>query len=257
MRFLGLLASLLAAWHVNADLEERDPSVNTFKFDSVFWVGQGDWKCTSGQVKQLNKAIDEARALTQSAVAALSVQGSEDSFAFRTWFGQNWQFPKIPKQKGNGVTENSLVYSCPPVGDKYCQNPKSLAAARSQYPGTAWHGPTLMILCPSFFASKSTIDSVTLDWRVSGRVRSTGNAGLTLVHEFQHMTKVTGLSDVCFDVPDPMAGRSKACYSPEWYVEHTCMGISDKLKITNAENYALFAAFIKAWPEKARPARLS
>ncbi|EFQ28361.1 uncharacterized protein GLRG_03505 [Colletotrichum graminicola M1.001] len=260
MRFLGLLASLLAAWHVSADLEERDPSVNSFVFDSVFWVDRGDWKCTKQQVKQLNKAIDDARAVTQLAVSALSAQGSEDSYAFRTWFGQNWQFPKISKQKGNGVTENSLVYSCPPPGDKYC-DPTSLAAARSQFPGTPWRGPTLVILCPGFFASKSTIESVAVDWKVAGKVMPTRNAGLTLVHEFQHMPKVTGLNNVCVDVPDPARGKSangrpKGCYSPRWYVEYTCVGISDELKITNAENYAIFAGFIRAWPEKSKPARL-
>ncbi|WDK20727.1 hypothetical protein CGRA01v4_12014 [Colletotrichum graminicola] len=290
MRFLGLLASLLAAWHVSADLEERDPSVNSFVFDSVFWVDRGDWKCTKQQVKQLNKAIDDARAVTQLAVSALSAQGSEDSYAFRTWFGQSnaapemktsiinnhfqsaqrnlirptfpaqlimkdWQFPKISKQKGNGVTENSLVYSCPPPGDKYC-DPTSLAAARSQFPGTPWRGPTLVILCPGFFASKSTIESVAVDWKVAGKVMPTRNAGLTLVHEFQHMPKVTGLNNVCVDVPDPARGKSangrpKGCYSPR-----CCVGISDELKITNAENYAIFAGFIRAWPEKSKPARL-
>ncbi|KAK2010029.1 hypothetical protein LZ32DRAFT_536705 [Colletotrichum eremochloae] len=266
MLFLGVLASLLAAWHVNADLEARYPSANSFVFDSVFWVDRGDWKCTSQQVKRLNKAIDEARVLTQSAVNALSAPGSEGSFAFRSWFGDKMKFPKISKQKGNGVTENSLVYACPPVGDNYCQNPKSLASVRGHVPGEEWHGPTLMILCQSFFASKSTINDVATNWRVSGRVGATTNAGQTLVHEYQHMTKVTGQSNACNDVPDPftkernsVTGRPRACYSPDWYHMilmsiHSCRSISDQLKIKNAENYNIFAGFVYAWPEKAKSA---
>ncbi|KAK1991214.1 hypothetical protein LX36DRAFT_590968 [Colletotrichum falcatum] len=252
MRLLGLLACLLTAWHVNA-----------FTFDSVFWVDQGDWKCSKAQLKILNRRIDEARAAAQSAARVLSASKSEDSQAFRTWFGESkrperrpgtrdWQFPRMPRQRGPGVTENSLVYACPPAqADNYCANANVGAAVHN--PRDSWGGPTLTILCPPFFASTSTVEDETLGWRMSGRVRTRRNTGLTLIHEFQHMNKVTGYGNVCTDVSDPSTGRG--CYSADWYVEHVvaCMRISDSQKIKNAENYALFAGYIQAWPEKARP----
>ncbi|KAK2004671.1 hypothetical protein LX36DRAFT_649734 [Colletotrichum falcatum] len=288
MRFIGLLLSLLAAWYANAaKLEKRNPTVPTFLFDTIFWVERGDWKCNKAQVTQLSKAIEEARGLAQSAVTALSASKAEQSDAYRTWFGQSNASPQkkttiinmhfLPAQRnlipptskttfnkmnekftnarGKGVTKDSLVYACPPPGDSYCKIPNTLALIMSQTPGSGWDGPTMMILCPAFFTSKASIDAVAKDWRASGSVKTSANPALTLIHEFQYMTRLTGQSNVCTTVPDPsskgvdsITGKPKGCYSPE-----CCMRLSDELKIKNAENYNMFAGFIRAWPEKAKP----
>ncbi|KAK2024076.1 hypothetical protein LX32DRAFT_686078 [Colletotrichum zoysiae] len=292
MRFLaGLLVSLLAACHVNADLETRAPSLNPLHYDTVFYIAEGGWVCSKKQLKFLNKVLDEARSTARSAAAALSVEKSEQSIAYLTWFGQsnatpdmrksilknhyqsvseNMVYPTTPtgmklqdlsfyntrKQKGNGVTENSLIYSCPPPEDRFCIKYNYNAAVKHNLPSRA----TLVVLCPHFFEKTSSIESVATSWRVAGRViQSTkqANAGLTLIHEFQHMAKVTGPENVCHDMPDPSSRqldpatrRPKACYSPD-----CCMKLSDSYKIQNAENYGLYAGYIQAWPEKARAIR--
>ncbi|KAK2038564.1 hypothetical protein LZ31DRAFT_559484 [Colletotrichum somersetense] len=292
MRFLaGLLASLLVACHVNADLETRAPSLNPLHYDTVFYVAEGGWVCSKKQLKFLNKALDEARFTAKSAATALSVEKSEQSFAYRLWFGEsnatpdkrklilknhyqsvseNMVHPTTPtgmkpqdlsfyntrKQKGSGVTENSLIYSCPPLEDSLCKKHKMNAAVNQNLPSRA----TLVILCPYFFEKTSSIESVAMEWRVAGRVIGSSrqmNSGLTLIHEFQHMAKVTGPENVCHDMPDPSSTqldpatrRPKACYSPD-----CCTRLSDSHKIQNAENYGLYAGYIQAWPEKARAIR--
>ncbi|KAK1980081.1 hypothetical protein LZ30DRAFT_750981 [Colletotrichum cereale] len=225
MRFLGLLALLLAA------------SADSLVFNSE-------------QVKILNKAVDEARDLSQIAVKALSVPRSERSATFEFLFGETtfldhgWETPKKPKQRGKDVTEHSLVYACPSSEESFCKDPHTLAFVLTS---GQWDGPTMVLMCPPFFQDQTPIKSVIQGWRDSEEIQPTINAGMTLLHEFQHIPKVTGRSNVCIDVPDP-DNSEEACYSPD-----CCVRLSDDLKIRNAENYNLFAGAVMAWPERAVP----
>ncbi|KAK1586171.1 uncharacterized protein LY79DRAFT_660124 [Colletotrichum navitas] len=238
--FLPLLIS--ATPLSDADIETRD--LNTF--DKVFWVNRGRYQCTSGQKADILAAINEAQVIVKKAVTALSLSRSEKSKAYVTWFGKgnaspqtrlsifqhNYQSvatnlvpPTLPlrlEEVGWDVpfpaTKKSLVYACEPE-DVLINGQRMFAITRTANSGVPDFGPTYVSFYPEFFTQTTglRIEEASKQWRLQNKLDNEVAyiRSLTLIHEFQHMSRVTGLGRHCIDVQHPTI-ESASCYSVDW-----------------------------------------
>ncbi|KAF9784191.1 hypothetical protein IL306_008119 [Fusarium sp. DS 682] len=269
MILFSFLPYLLWATLARATLTPRQP------FDTAFYVFNGAWPCSQDQLKTISTAIDEAHSLSKAAIDVLSKPGAEQSIAFDSWFGsisQNApgngtpdrkdiilkkhfqtvsenlvpataaaQFrlshsPFLNPQQGFTITESSLVYACPPPGEPVCDG-NTVAAVQSRTGSrAAVFGATLLVLCPDFFGNKPNLDSAVQLWKTEHTLGDNLSRGFALVHEVQHMMQGTeSEAERCDDLQDP------------------CYRLSDAQKIKNAQNYAIYALDVLAFPDAGSP----
>ncbi|KAF4331992.1 hypothetical protein FBEOM_14220 [Fusarium beomiforme] len=273
MILLFFLPYILWAALARATLTPRQP------FDTAFYVFNGAWPCSQDQLKTISTAIDEAHSLAKAAVDALSKPSAEQSIAFDSWFGSSngtpdrkdiilkrhfqtvsenlvpataaAQFrlshsPFLNPQQGFTITESSLVYACPPAGEPVCDG-NTVAAVQSRTGSrAAVFGATLLVLCPDFFGNKPNLDSAVQLWKTEHTLGDNLSRGFALVHEVQHMMQGTESEEErCDDLLDPFEDN-KDCYSAS-----CCFRLSDAQKIKNAQNYAIYALDVLAFPETA------
>ncbi|RBR17559.1 hypothetical protein FVER53590_12078 [Fusarium verticillioides] len=248
-------------------------------FDTAFYVFNGAWPCSQDQLKTISGAIDEAHDLAKAAINVLSKSGSEQSIAFDSWFGSSngtpdrrdiilkrhfqavlenlvpstaaAQFrlshsPFLNPQQGFTITESSLVYACPPASEPLCDGNTVAAVQSATGSRAAVFGATLLVLCPDFFENKPNLDSAVQLWKTEHTLGDNLSRGFALVHEVQHMMQATESEEErCDDLQDPFEAN-KDCYSAS-----CCFRLSDAQKIKNAQNYAIYALDVLAFPDTA------
>ncbi|KAK1967841.1 hypothetical protein LY78DRAFT_633120 [Colletotrichum sublineola] len=260
------------------------------KYDNAYFIGQGQWACSPTALSALKGAFADVQRLAQAAIDVLQVSGSETSDAFETWFGDSnatpqkvteilnehfkpamthFLFPsRITAIAFNGdeiiykgfpndplPSVDSIVYACPPITSapvEICK-PSSYAAVVSpsfQKPdgSTEPAGATILALCPKFFESTTTIDQMVQAWKSGLTLMEPTSRDIVLLHELQHMRKATSPSPPTVDVQDPNSGNGAGCFSAS-----CCAALPAADKIRNAQNYALFALDVLAFPERAKP----
>ncbi|KAK1593548.1 uncharacterized protein LY79DRAFT_552205 [Colletotrichum navitas] len=257
------------------------------KFDNFYYVTQGEWACSKLKLEYIRFGIREAHGLAENSLNVLKSRGSETSPAFSLWFGKSnatpqmvdilikqhyrtalshlssptkktqFYFDKVPKfraiKDNKKPTFNSIVYACPPDNDsaKMC-GPENLATAIYEPRGkSSTRGPTILGFCPTYFKHEvfaKNIDMV--DNYRRDRKTDKPSRGFLLLHELQHISKATFPDPPAEDVDEPPPARSSnsKCYSPA-----CCAKLSDSNKIRNAENYALFALHVAAFPITGKP----
>ncbi|KAF5975961.1 hypothetical protein FCOIX_7403 [Fusarium coicis] len=267
------LPFVLCACLGQATLNPRKP------FDTAFYVFNGAWPCSQDQLKTISGAIDEAHDLAKAAISVLSKSGSEQSIAFDSWFGSSngtparrdiilkrhfqsvlenlvpstaaAQFrlshsPFLNPQQGFTITESSLVYACPPASEPLCDGNTVAAVQSATGSRAAVFGATLLVLCPGFFENKPNLDSAVQLWKTEHTLGDNLSRGFALVHEVQHMMQATESEEErCDDLQDPFEAN-KDCYSAS-----CCFRLSDAQKIKNAQNYAIYALDVLAFPDTA------
>ncbi|CZR38346.1 uncharacterized protein FPRO_06463 [Fusarium proliferatum ET1] len=273
MLLSNFLPFVLWACLGQATLTPRKP------FDTAFYVFNGAWPCSQDQLKTISGAIDEAHDLAKAAINALSKPGSEQSIAFDSWFGSSngtpdrrdiildrhfqavlenlvpstaaAQFrlshsPFLNPQQGSTITESSLVYACPPPSEPVCDGNTVAAVQSATGSRAAVFGATLLVLCPDFFGNKPSLDSAVQLWKTEHTLGDNLSPGFALVHEIQHMIQATESEEErCDDLQDPFEDN-KDCYSAS-----CCFRLSDAQKLKNAQNYAIYALDVLAFPDTA------
>ncbi|EWZ47488.1 uncharacterized protein FOBCDRAFT_315640 [Fusarium oxysporum Fo47] len=248
-------------------------------FDTAFYVFNGAWSCSQDQLKTISGAIDEAHDLSKAAINVLSKPSSEQSIAFESWFGSSngtpnrrdiilkrhfqavlenlipstaaAQFrlshsPFLNPQQGSTITESSLVYACPPPSEPVCDGNTVAAVQSATGSRAAVFGATLLVLCPDFFGNKPNLDSAVQLWKTEHTLGDNLSRGFALVHEVQHMIQATESEEErCDDLQDPFEDN-KDCYSAS-----CCFRLSDAQKLKNAQNYAIYALDVLAFPDTA------
>ncbi|KAG5816552.1 hypothetical protein H9Q74_000851 [Fusarium xylarioides] len=256
-----------------ATLSPRKP------FDTAFYVFNGAWPCSQDQLKTISGAIDEAHDLAKAAISVLSRSGSEQSIAFDSWVGSSngtpdrrdiilnrhfqavlenlipstaaAQFrlshsPFLNPQQGSTITESSLVYACPPTSEPVCDGNTMAAVQSATGSRAAVFGATLLVLCPDFFENKPNLDSAVQLWKTEHTLGGNPSRGFALVHEVQHMMQATESEEErCDDLQDPFEAN-RDCYSAS-----CCFRLSDAQKLKNAQNYAIYALDVLAFPDTA------
>ncbi|KAH7253528.1 uncharacterized protein BKA55DRAFT_663016 [Fusarium redolens] len=268
-----LLSFVLWACLGQATLTPRKP------FDTAFYVFNGAWPCSEDQLKTISGAIDEAHDLAKAAINILSKPESEQSIAFESWFGTSngtpdrrdiilkrhfqavldnlvpstaaAQFrlshsPFLNPQQGFTITESSLVYACPPPASPVCDGNTVAAVQSATGSRAAVFGATLLVLCPDFFGNKPNLSSAVELWKSEHTLGDNLSPGFALVHEVQHMIQATESEEErCDDLQDPFEDN-KDCYSAS-----CCFRLSDAQKLKNAQNYAIYALDVLAFPDTA------
>ncbi|OHE99115.1 hypothetical protein CORC01_05608 [Colletotrichum orchidophilum] len=239
---------------------------------SVAIAGRGGlWPCGVDQLKNLQVIIKSANELAQNAAGVLDVDGSENSAAYLKWFG---------KANANARTRNalktsnyeSLVMDLRFPGGTFSFNPRKLdpkglsfacwlaseqqckrgliaiVMAAGYHPGfkTNFNGPVLA-MCPRFFTLPSQDQVIKALEQESPELQL--SADLTLVHEMQHVSLTTGNERFCDDQIElsKTYGKGNGCYDIK-----CCTSIPDEAKIKNAQNFALFALDIAAFPQRGK-----
>ncbi|KAK1977599.1 hypothetical protein LZ30DRAFT_600936 [Colletotrichum cereale] len=108
-------------------------------------------------------------------------------------------------------------------------------------------GPTTLFVCPSFFDDKPVTNAEMVRSYRRNIDTEVFSKGFYLLHELQHMPKATSPDPFAIDVADPRDSRS-ACYS-----SRCCSILPNRLKISNAQNFAFFALDAVAFPQHAEP----
>ncbi|KAK2004226.1 hypothetical protein LX36DRAFT_480351 [Colletotrichum falcatum] len=268
-------------------LQSRDVSDG---YDNAYILTKGPWACNAAKRRMIDDAIKEAQELAEKAIGALKVKGAETSIAFRTWFGESNATPQMvntlinqhyqtafshlrrPRLKTTlgyrgGLnfiethgdprpTANSLAYTCPPASGEYAsicasdtvaaqQRLRSINSAGRTVPGT-----TFLILCPRFFKRRETNAQTIKMYKKDFGARGKVSKGYILLHELQHMEKATSPNPPADDLDDPL---SYLHGGGQCYTASCCARLSDSKKIQNAENFALFALDVSAFPRAGKP----
>ncbi|KAF5709920.1 hypothetical protein FMUND_9764 [Fusarium mundagurra] len=248
-------------------------------FDTVFYVFSGTWPCSQDQLETISGAIDDAHDLAKAAINALSKAGSEQSIAFDSWFGSSngtpdrrdiilkrhfqsvlenlvpstaaaqlrlTHIPFLKPEQGFTITASSMVYACPPDSEESCEGDVVAAVDSATGSRAAAFGATVLIFCPAFFRNRPNLDSAVQLWKTKHTLGAKLSRGFTLVHEVQHMMQATESEEErCDDLQDPF-DDNKNCYSAS-----CCFRLSDTQKIKNAQNYAIYALDVLAFPDTA------
>ncbi|KAK1948815.1 hypothetical protein LY78DRAFT_687342 [Colletotrichum sublineola] len=276
-----LTGALLVAAHVLASTEHlyrRD----RFELEAV--IIQGTWNCTPQQLLAIDQAVVDARELASNALTALNNPRILTSTAYRTWFGSTlgdgpsiatlrdhhyqpimeslqppsgetaFRFEPQPNFPPNTVSNNSLVFACPPSSPGPCTDEGMVAGVNSPTEvGPATFGVTLLVLCPTFFDSRrSTNKQMIQAWKAQNQFDSV-SPGFALVHEVQHMLIATGPGERAEDLPNPFfdgnTETAQDCYNPS-----CCSRLPVADKARNAQNFAIFALDVTANPVENEPA---
>ncbi|WQF89843.1 Putative metallopeptidase, catalytic domain superfamily [Colletotrichum destructivum] len=271
------LWSLLLAWTAAHSLQDRGYSD---KFDNVYYVTQGEWACSKLKLERIQFGIKEAHRLAEKSINVLKTRGSETSPAYSLWFGKSNATPrmvdillrqhyrtalshlspstkptrfyvdKVPKfraiKDNKKPTVNSIVYACPPDNDsaKMCGPENPATAIYKQGGKSATRGPTILGFCPTYFKHGVFAKNINMvdNYRRDRKVDKPSRGFL--------ISKATFPDPPAEDVnkPDPTSSNNSKCYSPE-----CCAKLSDSDKIRNAQNYALFALHVAAFPITGKP----
>ncbi|KAK1973881.1 hypothetical protein LZ30DRAFT_539810, partial [Colletotrichum cereale] len=234
-------------------------------------------------------AIDEAKDLATRTINVLNVKGAETSISYDTWFGSSNADPATKEKIINlhyktvlshlpnpdipvafrytthaefkapigqpPPTLDSLVYGCPPPNDKVCADrtmASNIQAFGVKEDGTTQDiGPRVLVLCPIFFDLKSTNEEMLKNWQQTLSLSLHNSKGRVLVHEVQHMDKATSPDPAADDLPEsiPDFFGNDICYSPG-----CCARLPNRDKMKNAQNFALFAVDVLAFPDAGKPA---
>ncbi|KAK1973328.1 hypothetical protein LZ30DRAFT_611175, partial [Colletotrichum cereale] len=269
-----------AATVPDAHAQRRD---NGATYDNSYFVIQGTWKCTTSQLAIIDSSIKEAKELATTAVNALKVKGVETSEAFHVWLGRSTATPQLANTILNNhfetafsllpepatpaafrwtnaaefkaplgeppLTNDSLVWGCPPLADQggqICRERVQASVARVRGVENA---PTMLILCPEFFEVNVT-NAQMIELYKASLSNGDFSKGQILLHELQHMFKTTFPSPAPADLDEPLPETfgNKDCYSAG-----CCARLPDSQKLQNAENFAMFALDVSAFPELAKP----
>ncbi|TDZ38302.1 hypothetical protein CTRI78_v010877 [Colletotrichum trifolii] len=270
MRIALLIAglSLVVSGHLIGDGSSQ---LHKRRLSSIQLPRGGDsWACGAEELNKLESTIDEARKLARNAAGVLAIGGSENSAAYTKWFGKgnantktrislkmnnydslvnDLRFPdNTVAFDGKTLDPQGLTYVCWPQDEHHCELGFIAGVIRPGYhPGlrTSFRGHVLA-MCPKFFNLASQDEVAAALKRESPTLRL--SAALTLVHEMQHVNLTTGNDRLCDDQIEQsrIHGRGVGCYDIK-----CCSSIPDENKIQNAQNLALFALDVAAFPERA------
>ncbi|CCF42767.1 hypothetical protein CH063_02919 [Colletotrichum higginsianum] len=263
----------ISSCHVITDRTSHSPvEVDKRTLNSVQIAGgRGNWACGAEELNKLQDFIDNAQQLARNAANALGVGGSENSAAYLKWFGQananartriaiktnnyesvitDLRFPDgtfiFSRQK---LDPKGLSFVCWPQSDRHCQMGYIAGVMPAGYhPGfnTVFKGP-ILAMCPRFFNLPSQDEVVKALTQESPTLMLT--AGLTLLHEMQHVNLTTGDERLCDDQIEMSKthGQGFGCYDIK-----CTTSIPDEAKIKNAQNYAFFALDVTAFPHRGK-----
>ncbi|KAK2043523.1 hypothetical protein LZ31DRAFT_566525 [Colletotrichum somersetense] len=247
-------------------LAQRDP------FDNMYYVAKGDWVCNKKQLRIINAAISDTKAIASQTIDVLQVPGAETSEAYKTWFGlsnaninrknkiityhyrialQNLGEPSTPVTLNlqgtpryqvaghtTPVTKNSIVYACiDNFSSRFlCKGYKAAVVSATAYK-PSYLDTTVIYFCPSFFSSSIISETqMKKQWRQG--LDPEMSLGMVLLHELQHMATATTDNEHCTDLG---------------YERASCASLPDNEKIQNAQNYAYFALDVLINPARGKP----
>ncbi|KAJ4121916.1 hypothetical protein NW765_004741 [Fusarium oxysporum] len=207
-------------------------------FDTAFYVFNGAWSCSQDQLKTISGAIDEAHDLSKAAINVLSKPSSEQSIAFESWFGSSNGTPNrrdiILKRHFQAVLEN-LIPSTAAAQFRLSHSP-----FLNPQQGSTITESSLVYACPPLPSHAVQL------WKTEHTLGDNLSRGFALVHEVQHMIQATESEEErCDDLQDPFEDN-KDCYSAS-----CCFRLSDAQKLKNAQNYAIYALDVLAFPDTA------
>ncbi|OHW98910.1 subtilisin-like serine protease pr1j [Colletotrichum incanum] len=268
-----LAGSLLAISPIAASAE---PIVKRARFDAEAVIIKGTWSCTPDQILTIDQAVVDAHEFANEALTALKNPKVVNSPAYYNWFGSEtggpsattlrdrhyqpvidslkppsvetaFRFKPEPFFPPNTVTDNSLVFGCSGATGP-CADGAMVAGVNSATENApAVFGATMLLLCETFFDKTRASNKQMIEhWRAESSVGDMSR-GFALVHEVQHMLIATGDGERADDLDNPFYGflddRSRDCYSA-----NCCSRLSAAQKVKNAQNYAIFALDVTAFP---------
>ncbi|KAK1843827.1 hypothetical protein CCHR01_13532 [Colletotrichum chrysophilum] len=273
--FRSFLAGSLLA--VSPIVAAEESIVKRARFDAEAVIIKGTWSCTPEQILTIDQAVVDAHEFANEALTALKNPNVLSSPAYYNWFGSDaddgpsvatlrdrhyqvvidslkppsvetaFRFKPEPFFPPNTVTENSLVFGCSGATGP-CADGAMVAGVNSATESQpAVFGTTMLLLCETFFdTTRASNKKMIENWRAEGSVGDMSR-GFALVHEVQHMLIATGDGERADDLNNPFFGivddRSEDCYSA-----NCCSRLSAAEKAKNAQNYAIFALDVTAFP---------
>ncbi|KPM42667.1 hypothetical protein AK830_g3866 [Neonectria ditissima] len=212
-------------------LERQTPqsgltSVKVVQFDAAVLDKTASGRCTRTQTQYLRTAIKDARQIFDNAGKVLAKGNTEQSTAYKNWFGVHTDSsgrPSASVRKSIGTHNFEAPYRhLDPNGLTFtCWHPEDLHCQIEMIAGTippGWHQGlkkefkgTLIGLCPDFFELPRLEETIRKFERKDKTLRLT--APLTIVHEMQHILLITGKERWCTDHYD--ASKKKWIYDAE------------------------------------------
>ncbi|OBR13429.1 Subtilase [Colletotrichum higginsianum IMI 349063] len=262
---------------ISPTIASDNPVVKRARFDAEAVIIKGTWSCTPEQILIIDQAVVDAHEFANEALTALKNPNVLSSPAYDNWFGSDagggpsvailrdrhyqvvidslkppsvetaFRFKPEPFFPPNTVTENSLVFGCSGATGP-CADGAMVAGVNSATESQpAVFGTTMLLLCETFFdATRASNKKMIENWRAESSVGEMSR-GFALVHEVQHMLLATGDGERADDLNNPFFGivddRSEDCYSA-----NCCFRLSAAEKAKNAQNYAIFALDVTAFP---------
>ncbi|GJC95899.1 subtilase [Colletotrichum higginsianum] len=253
---------------ISPTIASDKPVVKRARFDAEAVIIKGTWSCTSEQILIIDQAVVDAHEFANEALTALKNPNVLSSPAYDNWFGSDagggpsvailrdrhyqvvidslkppsvetaFRFKPEPFFPPNTVTENSLVFGCSGATGP-CADGAMVAGVNSATESQpAVFGTTMLLLCETFFdAARASNKKMIENWRAESSVGEMSR-GFALVHEVQHMLLATGDGERADDLDNPFFG----------IVDDSCFRLSAAEKAKNAQNYAIFALDVTAFP---------
>ncbi|TDZ20140.1 hypothetical protein Cob_v007047 [Colletotrichum orbiculare MAFF 240422] len=189
--------------------------------------GGDSWACGAEELNKLESTIDEARKLARNAAGVLAVGGSENSAAYTKWFG-----------KGNANTKTRISLK---------MNNYDSLVNDLRFPDNtvAFDGQTLDPQGLTYVCWPQDEDHCELGF-IAGVIRPGFHPGLRTSfrgHVLAMCPKFFNLAS-----QDEVAAALKK----ESPTLRLCSSIPDENKIQNAQNFALFALDVAAFPERGK-----
>ncbi|KAK1974294.1 hypothetical protein LZ30DRAFT_554109, partial [Colletotrichum cereale] len=204
--------------------------------------------CTESQISTIKRDLQRMHEFAAAASTFLKEPDSHTTAAFIAWFGEK----NSKEGRANAIRQkvydriyglgNSIQGTAPGLntgGDRKvvlgCATRKTEQQCNSNTFALSYSAGNYAMLCPNYFRVDATYENAFAAWRDRRDYRHLGAE--TLLHEMTHLDKVVGEVWMTSDL----------AYGPK-----SCMGLADKDKIENADNFAFFAYEIMANPTRAR-----
>ncbi|TDZ58548.1 hypothetical protein CTRI78_v005327 [Colletotrichum trifolii] len=219
------------------------------ELSSWVWKSQGESACSLSQVRQIIDAVEYTKILANAAVTNLDGAG-DSSPAYRRWLGDANSKPgtvasitrnhfeavlseleaplteSVASEQEDGPDPNRLVFTYPddrhPVCEKHWNGNGPVAGMLN---AGDIYSMNVLRLCPPFFRLGKHSKMVS-KWRSSRGSILVETQGFSRLHEMQHL--------------DAIVGRGNRAADHAYEVEE-CEALDKDEKLTNAQNFALFA----------------
>lgn len=212
-------------------LLERAAPITSLKVAEIKGVGKDAGACDATQVRMLKDFISEAAWMLENGAQALARNGVEASPAYRAWFGKQKSVTtrairthnfkatleslRLPLRGVSGsltpgqLDPNAVTFTCWPKDSESCREKGTLAetinpeAGRIENPPRLGFDPaftgTLIGVCPLLFQLRKLNKTLETFSPNSDSTALIASAPMTIVHEMQHVARVTGMARFCDD----------------------------------------------------------